>query len=81
MADFSIFKQQVSMTLSQQISLLPPPSSRWSLVRCLQTAATNYASTDRSDPLALEAQEEGHKCFSVPFLSKEELTRMVDDKK
>jgi hypothetical protein len=29
---FSIFKQQVSMTLSQQISLLPSPSSRWSLV-------------------------------------------------
>jgi hypothetical protein len=28
-------------------------------------------------PWRWEAQDEGHKCFSVPFPSKEELTRMV----
>jgi hypothetical protein len=28
-------------------------------------------------PWQWEAQEEGHKCFIVPFASKDELTRMV----
>jgi hypothetical protein len=62
----------VSTDFSHAAALIKVESSDVSKQLLLATLARIV-----SVPWRWEAQEEGHKCFIVPFPSKEELTRMV----